>query len=369
MARFAFGPVLPALRDDLGWSLSTGGAVQSVNLGAYLVGSLLAPRIINRWGLQKPFWYSYIALAATLLLTGAANDLISHVALRLIGGGAAAVVLIGGGIIAARLSSAATSGLIIGLFFGGVGAGIVATGLLLPTAFGSTDGWRTVWWVMGAAATVAGPFILRSLRAACASIDDQPVAPIVDRSRPDGLRVLLPLEISYFLFGLGSIGYMTFVVALLRAQDATPAEVGAFWVALGSAILIAGRLWAAPISRSRSGKVAGLMYLAMATASCLVVVSATFVALMASAVAFGSVFVAVVSATTHLIRVHLPQDRWTATLARFTVGYGVAVTVGSSAAGITSDTLGLSTSIMVSAAVLGVAGIAAGLQPGVATDL
>ena len=57
MARFAFGPVLPALRDDLGWSLSTGGAVQSVNLGAYLVGSLLAPRIINRWGLQRPFWY------------------------------------------------------------------------------------------------------------------------------------------------------------------------------------------------------------------------------------------------------------------------------------------------------------------------
>ncbi len=365
MARFGFGPVLPALRADLGWSLSTAGAVQSANLGAYLIGSLSTPRIVDRWGLRRPFWVSYVALAATLVATGLAGDVASHVALRLVAGAAAAVGLITGGVIAARLSSAAMSGLMIGLFFGGVGAGIVATGLLLPVAFGSAAGWRIVWWVTGAITIIAAPLVYRSLRAACASIDAMPAPPEPVAAGSSGLLVLLRLEIAYFLYGLGSIAYMTFVVALLRAQDASPRAVGAFWVTLGTAILVAGRLWAGPISRSRSGRLAALMYLIMATASGIVVVSATLGALVASAVAFGSVFVAAVSATTHLIRSHLPQERWTATLARFTVGFGLAITIGSTAAGVMADHLGLPTSIFVSALVLIAAAAAASLQPGV----
>lgn len=366
MARFAFGPVLPALRDDLGWSLTTGGAVQSANLGAYLVGSLLTPRIIRRYGLRRPFWLSYAAMALTLLLTGAASHVGSHVVLRIVAGGTAGVLLISGGIIAARLSTGATSGLIIGLFFGGVGAGIAATGLLIPIAFAGDGGWRTAWWAMGAATTVAAPFVFRSLRDACASIEALPDAPLLPSSRTGGAPVLLRLEIGYILFGLGSIGYMTFVVALLRGQDASPAAVGAFWVVLGIAILVAGRVWAAPISRSESGRLAGLMYVLMSSASLVVIVSSTLAALIFSAAAFGSVFVAAVSATTHLIRIHLPPDRWTATLARFTVGYGVAMTAGSAAAGVMSDRFGLSTSIFVSALVLLAAAVAAGLQPGLA---
>jgi predicted MFS family arabinose efflux permease len=365
MARFAFGPVLPALRDDLGWSLTTGGAVQSANLGAYLVGSLLTPRIIERHGLRWPFWWSYLAMGLTLLLTGAADNVGSHVALRLITGGAAGVLLISGGIIAARLATGATSGLIIGLFFGGVGAGIVATGLLIPIAFGSDGGWRIVWWVMGATTMGAAPFVFRSLRDACAGIAALPAPPPLSSSGYTGSNFLLRLEIAYILFGLGSIGYMTFVVALLRGQDASPGAVGAFWVVLGIAIWIAGRLWASPISRSTSGRLVGLMYLVMAGASLVVVAYSSLAALIVSAAAFGSVFVAAVSATTHLIRVHLAQDRWTAVLARFTVGFGVAMTIGSAATGVMSDRLGLATSLVASAVVLTAAAVAAGLQPGV----
>jgi predicted MFS family arabinose efflux permease len=368
MARFAFGPVLPALRDDLGWSLTTGGAVQSANLGAYLVGSLMTPRIIRRYGLRRPYWYSYVAIGVTLLLTGIAGDVASQVALRLIAGGTAGVLLISGGIIAARLSTGATSGLIIGLFFGGVGAGIAAAGLLLPIAFASDGGRRIVWWVMGAATIVAAPFVFLSLRAACASIAALPEPPLLSSARPDGVAVLVRLEIAYILFGLGSIGYMTFVVALLRGQDASPGDVGAFWAVLGMASLVAGRLWASSINRSESGRLAGLMYLLMAGASMVVIVSSTLGALIFSAAAFGSVFVSAVSATTHLIRVQLPQERWTATLARFTVGYGVAMTIGSTAAGAMSDRFGLPTSIFISALVLLLAAVAAGLQPGVAAE-
>lgn len=365
MARFGFGPVLPALRDDLGWSLSTGGVVQSANLGAYLIGSWLTPRIVDRYGLRRPFWWAYVAVVTVLLATGVASGLPSHFVLRVIAGGAAGVLWIGGGIIAARLSTGATSGLIIGLFFAGLGTGVVVTGLLLPIAFGSTGGWRAIWWVMGAVALFAAPFVYQSLRAACATIEPASAVSPIGVSDFGGRGALLRLEVAYILFGLGSIGYMTFVVALLREQDASPREVGMFWVVLGVSIMVAGRLWAAPISRSRSGRLAGLMYLIMAAAAVAVVVSAKLLALIVSAVAFGSVFVAVASATTHLIRLYLPQDRWTATLARFTVGFGLGLTVGSSLAGAASDAYGLSVSLVASAAVLTAAAVAAALQPAI----
>jgi predicted MFS family arabinose efflux permease len=170
------------------------------------------------------------------------------------------------------------------------------------------------------------------------------------------------LEIAYALFGLGSIGYMTFVVAYLRDNDASPAAIGVFWVALGVSIWLGGKLWANSISKSRSGRLAGLMYLMMAVASSIVLTSTTATALLASGAAFGSVFVAVVAATTHLIRLHVAQEFWTVTLAGFTVWFGVGLTVGSAATGIISDSYGLSAGILVSVIILAAAAVVAALQ-------
>ncbi len=264
--------------------------------------------------------------------------------------------------IAARLASDRSSGRVIGLFFAGLGPGIVVTGALIPIAFASDEGWRITWLVMGALTAAVAPLLLKTLRELDpAAADTTTHQSQRASSAADGS--LLWLEVAYFLYGLGGVGYMTFAVARLREQSVSSGGVAAFWILMGGAVWLAGRLWAEPISRSSSGRLSGLMYSTMALAATVIAISGSIAAVMFSALAFGSVFVAAVSATTHLIRRHLPAHRWTAVLARFTVGFGVAMTIGAAAIGVIADAFSLTIGISASAGVLVLAAMIAFVQP------
>ena len=49
--RFAFGVVLPAIRDELGLSNTIAGTLTTVNVGAYLVGTLVVAWATGRYRL------------------------------------------------------------------------------------------------------------------------------------------------------------------------------------------------------------------------------------------------------------------------------------------------------------------------------
>ena len=51
IGRFAYALVLPDMRDDLGWSYSAAGFMNTINAVGYLVGALVASRLIQRFGL------------------------------------------------------------------------------------------------------------------------------------------------------------------------------------------------------------------------------------------------------------------------------------------------------------------------------
>ena len=51
IGRFAYSLVLPDMRDALGWSYSAAGFMNTINAAGYLVGALLASRMIKRFGL------------------------------------------------------------------------------------------------------------------------------------------------------------------------------------------------------------------------------------------------------------------------------------------------------------------------------
>ena len=48
LARFSYALLLPPMRDDLGWSYFTAGAMNTVNAAGYLVGALLLPALLRR---------------------------------------------------------------------------------------------------------------------------------------------------------------------------------------------------------------------------------------------------------------------------------------------------------------------------------
>jgi len=48
ITRFAYGLLLPPMRDDLGWSYALAGAMNTSNAAGYLLGALLTPLLLRR---------------------------------------------------------------------------------------------------------------------------------------------------------------------------------------------------------------------------------------------------------------------------------------------------------------------------------
>ena len=110
----------------------------------------------------------------------------------------------------------------------------------------------------------------------------------------------------YLMFGLGYIGYMTFIVTLLREQGMGSGGITAFYALLGAGVVASSWLWAGLLQRHRGGVPMALLNALLALATVLPVLSASLVAVFASGVLFGCVFLSVVASTTALVRHNLP---------------------------------------------------------------
>jgi MFS family permease len=183
----------------------------------------------------------------------------------------------------------------------------------------------------------------------------------------------------YLCFGLGYIGYMTFVVALLRDQGWGAAQVLVFYALLGSGVVASSWLWAPLLQRWRGGQTLALLngLLALATALAVLPVwpalqgwpGAATALVFASGLLFGSVFLSVVASTTAFVRHNLLPAAWPAGIAAFTIVFAAGQIVGPSLVGALADHVagrwgGLVGGFLLSAALLAVgAGLAACQRP------
>jgi len=53
LARFSYALLLLPMRADLGWNYLTAGAMNTVNAAGYLVGALLTPAGLRRFGARR----------------------------------------------------------------------------------------------------------------------------------------------------------------------------------------------------------------------------------------------------------------------------------------------------------------------------
>jgi MFS family permease len=347
LARFSYALLLPAMRADLGWSYFTAGAMNTVNAAGYLLGALLVSRWLDRLGPRALFIGGMVATAVLLALHGAVSATASLYLLRLVTGIGSAATFISGGLLAARLvadpsereapdSKVPSAGLVLGIYYGGTGVGIVASALLVPplAARPVEHAWQTAWIGLGALALVAAVVAEAQTRSIRAS--PQARGP---RSAAD-LRGLAAGLVAYLLFGLGYIGYMTFVVTLLREQGLAPAAIVAFYALLGIAVVASSWLWAPLLQRHRGGGPMTLLNALLAFATMLPVVSPHPVAVFASALLFGAVFLSVVASTTALVRHNLPPAAWGNGIGAFTVVFAFGQIVGPSGVGWIADAAG-----------------------------
>jgi predicted MFS family arabinose efflux permease len=360
LARFSYALLLPAMRADLGWSYFTAGAMNTVNAAGYLLGALLAPRLLRRLDARHFMLAGGVAAAVLLALHALTRHDAVLYALRLGCGAASAASFVGGGLLAARLAQRVPqrSGLVLGIYYGGVGLGIVACALGLPPLLDAPAlGWPVAWAALGTLALA----LTLATAAATGSLAAPPAAGAA--RAPFGWQPFAFGLAGYAMFGIGYIGYMTFIITLLREQGLGAGTVAAFYTLLGLGVVASSWLWAGLLQRHRGGLPLSLLNGLLALATALPLWSGSLAAVFASGLLFGGVFLSVVASTTALVRHNTPPTVWPAGIAAFTIVFAFGQIVGPSVVGWIADGPGgLVRGFALSAAALAMGSVLAAFQ-------
>ncbi len=342
LSRFSYALLLPPMRGDLDWSYLLAGAMNTGNAFGYLVGALATPAIMRRFGARDTLVAGSILTAVFMLWSGLVIDTPLLMAQRILAGVASALIFVAGGVLAARLGSLhpARAGFLIGMYYGGTGIGIALSALLVPAmldaaaAHGAGHGWQWAWLALGAICLLAT--LVMALPAG--SIAGTSAA--AGASRRFRLRAFGYGLGGYFMFGVGYIGYMTFVIALLKDQGMQTPMITLFYTVLGLAVVASSRIWAGMLDRFKGGESLAILNALLGVAVLLPVLTTTPLAVFASGILFGATFLSLVASTTALVRHNLPPDAWSAGISAFTIVFAFGQIVGPSFVGWIADGAG-----------------------------
>lgn len=357
-ARFDYALILPAMKTDLALTYAQAGWLNTFNGLGYLLGALLTIFAVGRLGNRRLFAWGTLLTVAAVFGAGLTHDLAWLAVWRFVAGLGGAGAFICGGVLAGALGARA-----IVIFFGcGIGFGLIVGGAVLPWlfyAYGSVV-WPQAWLLIGAACLL---LCIPALRA----INGIP-EPSSRRLAASGRwGECAAVYMAYFVFGLGYIAYMTFMIAWVRQQGGDSGRltllVSAMWMALGLASLSAAVVWRGLLARSRDGRVMSAALLVLVLGAALPLALDGVAGIMASAVLVGVSVVIVPSAVTHFVKANLPPSAWGGTMAVATSLFAVGQVIGPVACGWLSDHYGsLSVGLAASAAVLMLAAVLAAWQ-------
>ncbi|MFC4122924.1 YbfB/YjiJ family MFS transporter [Nonomuraea zeae] len=325
LGRFAYGLLLPAMRDDLRWSLGEAGAMSAANGFGYLLGALVTAGAVRRWGTAATFRCGMVLTALALAATAVSDAPLMLLAARFAAGAGGAAVFITGGVIASGIAARAASGTPITVYFAGTGLGIVFSGGTIPPL---GEHWSLAWAGLSVAAALAA---LVSWTAAEGG-REEPAATGRARVRP-----LWGIALAYLLFSAGYITYITFLSAYLADRHAPLGQVVLTWTALGLAVVAAPAIWSRPTAHWPGTRALAALLGLLAGGSALALTAPTPPVILVSALVYGATFMGVPAAVTALIRKNTPPAGWTATLAAFTTLFAAGQTAGPWLAGLAAD--------------------------------
>ena len=366
MARFAYGLFLPFMVEDLSWSYTVAGSMNMANALGYFIGALCTAYLFRQYRVAHALLASSMVVSLFMGLSALLTSTSGLFVLRTLTGVASAPVFIGGAVLVARLGSMhpSRSGLLIGIYYGGCGLGIIFSSVLVP---GSVEwaqqlnidhSWQPGWWWLG----IVGLVLTVLMILPCLAI---PTDNSEQSQRSDsGVRQYLPLVVGYGMFGMGYIGYMTFVVALLKNTGLQSETVNLFYMILGLAVMMSARLWAAALDNYRGGETLAILNGLLGLACLLPAGVALFFStdsignialatIFFSGILFGCCFLSAVAATTAFVKHNLPQEQWIAGITVFTCVFGGGQVLGPLIVGwIADQSNGLAWGLVVSGMVL-----------------
>ena len=359
IGRFGYTPVLPDMRDSLGWSYSTAGFMNTVNAIGYLAGALGAASFIRRVGVFRSVWIGALACVISLGICALSGNVLVFGFGRLLSGLGAATTFVGGGTLAATIAQSRPmkSALLLNLFYTGPGTGLIVSGLAAPFLlqyFGPGS-----WWIVWVALTIISALLMIPLMLTPLDVAARETSAA---TAPVSLRPIAFYLAGYFLFGAGYIAYMTFMIAYVRDGGGGAAAQSAFWCLIGLMSFAGSWLWRGVMARGNSGTTIAIMIAVTCLGTFIALLGTSPPLLVASAFVFGLSFFPVVAATTVFTRLNYPPEAWAKVIGIMTITFGLGQTLGPFVTGAIIDVMGLSYALRISTAALALGAVLCAFQ-------
>jgi MFS family permease len=247
---------------------------------------------------------------------------------------------------------------LVSLYYIGPGLGILLSGIITPALLvelGPGSWW--VGWGVFAVLTAIMCAVLALARL------ETPASKIEETQVRVALRPMLIVVVSYCLFSVGTIAYMTFMIAWLAKVGAGATAQAVFWSLLGLGGICSPFLWSWAIAALSGGRAIAMLTALTFVGAAIGLWADLRIVQFLSAFMFGSALLAVVAATTAFVRQNYPSAAWPSGVGVMTVAFGLGQMIGPVLSGTISDWSGnLALALQSATAVLAVAAVLALFQ-------
>ena len=320
LARFAYTPLLPGLQAQTGLSDAAAGGLAAVNYAGYITGALVTAWMDDvRWRhrfYSMGLWMALLTTAAMALSTW----MPAWVMWRFVGGLCGATgMLLGSGLVLGWLMRQGRRPE-LGVFFIGLGLGIVVSALGAWVLSGIWTLWSDQWLAFAALGLL---FFVPAWRWR------PPVPPaLVPAAGAQALpqvsrRWMWTLALSYFAAGWGFVISATFTVTIVEREPALAGQGALAWALVGLAAMPAVFMWDRVARRLGDIRALLLAFGLQTVSIVLPAVSGSLLAALVGALGYGATFIGIVSLTLALVGRRAPQNPGKA-MARLTLSYGAA---------------------------------------------
>jgi predicted MFS family arabinose efflux permease len=360
--RFAYGLLLPAIRDDLAISNTLAGLIGAANVGAYLLGTLFVAWATSHYRLLSVLRLGLMLSTTGLLLAAVATSPLLLAAALFLSGIGGACVWIPSPMIASDALPASQRGLAIGLMGSGIGIGVIFVSIL-GGSLRSSQGdhaWSSVYLTMaaiGLAILLGVLFMVRHQQA-----------------RPTGgggfggfgalkrMQGWLPLIFSYATFGFIYLLVLGFLTSRLEDDSAwSSLDAATAFTLMGFAMIFGGPAFVALATRI-STRLALAIAFALWPIFVFIVLMGAYIPTLMACIGLGFLFSGLPSLITlYVVENATPKD-YGPSFAAATLAFGLAQTISPAVGGSLADISGSFTWVFLVSGTMGILGFIAALQ-------
>lgn len=269
LARFAFGMLLPSMRDALNMSYDQAGFLGTVNFAGYLLAVGLTPILLRKYTPRQLIATGLTLIAVCLFAISTAShytEILILYTLVGIGSGLANIPIM---VLVSYWFQKEKRGKAAGFIVIGSGFAIMFSGFLIPQLnhYFDDKGWRISWLILSIIVLIITLIVTTLIRntpeekgikphGKTETINNAPSEKTKDNF--SAIQILTHLSILYFIFGATYVIYGTFIVTtMVDEYGFAESSAGQFWSWVGFFSLFSGTVFG--MLSDRFGRKSGLM--------------------------------------------------------------------------------------------------------------